>query len=152
MERQHGMDHNKIEEFLSLNETLHRVVTNYMMKKLNSTLSVPQIFLLHILRKKGTCTPSSIAQTMGVTSGAITSLTDRLHKQGLIARERNEKDRRVVMITLTDVGQELSQKLEQESIEHLSAIFNKLPEGDIDVLIEIFYRLRDVVNGMDKIN
>lgn len=152
MERQYGIDYQKIQEFINLNESLHRLITNYLIKNLNSTLSVPQIFLLHILQKNGTCTPSNIAQIMGVTSGAITSLTDRLHKQGLIIRERNENDRRVVMISLTDPGKELSQKLEQASIKHLATIFDKLPAEDIDNLINIFHRLRDVVNGMDKTN
>lgn len=148
--QQHKIEHNKLEEFVSLNESLHRLMQGYLTKNLNTNLSLPQMFLLDILRKNGTCTPSSIAQIMGVTSGAITSLADRLHKQGLITRERSESDRRVVMITLTDSGLELMKKVQRQTFDHLAIIFSKLPEGDIDNLISIYYRLHNVIKSMEK--
>ncbi|MEG6615510.1 MarR family transcriptional regulator [Peptococcaceae bacterium 1198_IL3148] len=149
---QHGIDQSKIKEFIGLNESLHRLFQNYMTKRLNSTLSLPQMFLLHILLQQGPCTPSHIAQLMGVTSGAITSLADRLHKQNLITRERSESDRRVVMITLSDEGRQLYNKLESESVEHLTALFNKLPAEDVDNLINILYKIYDIISSLEKTN
>ena len=47
-----------------------------------------------------------VASTM-VTSGAMTNRIDRLAKRGLVRRERDESDGRVVWVALTDEGLDL---------------------------------------------
>ncbi|MTI81155.1 MAG: MarR family transcriptional regulator [Firmicutes bacterium] len=131
----------KIQQLDQKMELAHRLFHTYLSDSTNISLSLAQMFLLKLLSEKGTCTPSSIAQEMGVTSGAITSLADRLHKQELISRERSESDRRVVMIKLTSKGEEAFKAVDAERMKRVVEIFSQLTEKDIDDLIRIYDKL-----------
>lgn len=50
------------------------------------------------------CRPSDIARFLGVRNTTISSATDRLVKQGLLARDRPDADRRAVSLQLTKKG------------------------------------------------
>src|SRR5437762_8821506 len=46
----------------------------------------------------GKCTPKQLAETTGLSTGAITGIVDRLVRAGYAKREPNPKDRRSVII------------------------------------------------------
>lgn len=69
-----------------------------------------QIMLLKFLLDRDTVTVSAVAEFMGVTMAAASSLLDRLEKGGLISRDRSETDRRVVYAGLTSHGREVIDK------------------------------------------
>lgn len=48
--------------------------------------------------------PSDLASTLMVTTGAMTNVLDRLEEAGLIRRVRNPADRRSVIVEATDSG------------------------------------------------
>src|SRR5580704_8608408 len=48
--------------------------------------------------------PSSLAERMGMTRGAITKLADRLARRGLIGRKADARDGRAQLLTLTGQG------------------------------------------------
>jgi DNA-binding MarR family transcriptional regulator len=69
----------------------------------------------------------SIAQYMVARDPDITRLVDRLQKDGSIERERDEQDRRIVRVRVTQLGLDLVQKLDpliwklhQQQLGHLS--------------------------------
>lgn len=49
-------------------------------------------------------TPGDLIGAMMVTSGTVTNRIDQLEHAGLVAREENPRDRRSVLIALTDTG------------------------------------------------
>ena len=69
-----------------------------------------QIMLLKYLLDRETVTVSAVADFMGVTMAAASSLLDRLEKGGLISRDRSETDRRVVYAGLTSKGRQVIEK------------------------------------------
>ena len=140
---QHDSYFEKIQRLDSIVDSFHRILCTYLTKSSKFSLSVAQIFLLKLLNEKGTCTASALAKYMGVTSGAVTSLADKLSRQGLILRERSENDRRVVKISLTDKGQELYKAVEHERFEQTIQILSVLPEEDIDKMMHIYQKLTD---------
>lgn len=140
----------KIKELDTVLDTTHRLFQSFFINSSQYPLSLAQMLLLKILNEKGTCSPSGIAQMMGITSGAVTSLTDRLISQELIQRERSELDRRVVMISLTPRGSKLADGIEQERMEKMVEIFSSLPEEDIEALIRIYKKLADNLLRMTK--
>ncbi|ALM86963.1 MarR family winged helix-turn-helix transcriptional regulator [Bordetella sp. N] len=50
--------------------------------------------------------PQQLAESMLLSSGAMTNRLDRLEQAGLVARQPNPDDRRGVIVTLTDRGRE----------------------------------------------
>jgi DNA-binding MarR family transcriptional regulator len=57
---------------------------------------------LDILSQEGGATAGRIAELMGLTTGAITTVLDRLEAAGLARRERDDNDRRRVRVALTE--------------------------------------------------
>jgi DNA-binding MarR family transcriptional regulator len=92
-------------------------------------ISDPQYNVLRILRGHGgkglPCT--EITEQMVSRMPDMTRLVDRLERAGLVRRCRTEEDRRVVLICITPVGQNLLarldepvRKLHQQTLGHLS--------------------------------
>ena len=74
-------------------------------------LTGPQSMLLRTLVKEGPLSSASLSRRLYVTPSNITGIIDRLEKKGLIERIRKERDRRIVLINLTESGAELSNSL-----------------------------------------
>jgi DNA-binding MarR family transcriptional regulator len=56
---------------------------------------------LDLIALRGPISAGSIADAVGLTSGAITGVIDRLERAGLARRERSREDRRKVIVRLT---------------------------------------------------
>ncbi len=140
---QHDSYVKKIHQLDSIVDSFHRLLYTYLTRSTKFSLSVAQIFLLKVLEEKGTCTASALANYMGVTSGAVTSLADKLSSQGLILRERSKNDRRVVKISITDKGHELYKAVERERDERVIEILSVLTEEDVDAMMKIYQKLAD---------
>ncbi|WP_394877666.1 MarR family winged helix-turn-helix transcriptional regulator [Mammaliicoccus lentus] len=53
---------------------------------------------IDLLRETGPITAGELANKVGLTTGSVTSLVDRLEKVGYVRRERHPEDRRKVII------------------------------------------------------
>jgi DNA-binding MarR family transcriptional regulator len=74
-------------------------------------LTGPQSMVLRVLLNNGPQSSAELSRRLYVTPSNITGIIDRLEKKQLASRLRQEGDRRVVKIELTDAGRELSRKL-----------------------------------------
>lgn len=68
-------------------------------------LTMPQIRLLWVLRDDDGLPVGALAEHLGVNPSTITGHVDRLVRQGLVRREEEPADRRVVRNFLTEEGQ-----------------------------------------------
>ena len=61
---------------------------------------------LCVVDEAGTCRPGYLVERLGLTSGGVTRVLDRLESVGLVRRSYGvlEEDRRGVFVTLTDAG------------------------------------------------
>ena len=68
-------------------------------------VGVPEAVALEHLFHAGQLTPTAIAERLGVTTASVTGLLDRLAASGYLIRSPNPRDRRSVLVSLTDAGQ-----------------------------------------------
>jgi DNA-binding MarR family transcriptional regulator len=61
-------------------------------------LNLTESLCLTILGLRGQATPGQLARSTGLTTGAITSLLDRLEAKGILHRRPNPEDRRGVIV------------------------------------------------------
>jgi DNA-binding MarR family transcriptional regulator len=54
---------------------------------------------------------AGLSKLLGVDPGFLTRMIDRLERQGLVRRDRNNPDRRVVNLTLTDAGRNVAARI-----------------------------------------
>jgi DNA-binding MarR family transcriptional regulator len=67
-------------------------------------LTVTDLVALTIVSNAAECTPKLLASELGLTSGSVTALVDRLVDSGQVRREPRAGDRRSILVQLTDAG------------------------------------------------
>jgi DNA-binding MarR family transcriptional regulator len=70
-------------------------------------LTPPQLYVLATLAYTGGLPFNEIGAKMMVTVSNLTGIVDRLEEKGLVLRERDTQDRRVVHVMLTNKGTKL---------------------------------------------
>ncbi|MBN2526933.1 MAG: MarR family transcriptional regulator [Deltaproteobacteria bacterium] len=93
-----------------------------------SQLSPAQMHALEMLGHMGTPTMKALAGRLGVTTGTLTAMIDRLEKGQLVERTRNPDDRRSTILQLTDSGRmhfEQHHAYHIQLTEELSASFSE---------------------------
>ena len=59
---------------------------------------------LRLLVEQGPASPRAIMRALGLTSGSVTALLDRLEADGLVTRSPDPKDRRALVVEPTTAG------------------------------------------------
>ena len=127
-----------------VNQIIHRV----LQKKFYSQGITPSQFeVLAELRKHEELPMWKISKSLAVTGGNVTGLIDRMEKKGLVARERSEKDRRIVNARITGYGEKTYQKVVGEFEMNLLKILSSLENRELNefdsMLQKLYERLRE---------
>ena len=85
-------------------------------------------FILHELALRGTMTPSQLASSLKASSGRISTVLAALEKKGLITRDIDPDDRRIIRVNLTDAGRERSKCDLEEMRSAICWIFSQMGE------------------------
>jgi DNA-binding MarR family transcriptional regulator len=85
-----------------------------------TNLTVPRTHLLWELHRLGPSTQRTLATTLKVSPRNVTGLVDALEASGYVARTPHPKDRRAILLTLTDQGSQTMAQMEHER-NHIAA-------------------------------
>lgn len=69
-------------------------------------LSATQVRALFQLERGEACTAGELARRAGLSPASMTAMLDQLVDGGIVERRRSEKDRRQVIVSLTEAGHE----------------------------------------------
>lgn len=75
-----------------------------MEDQLAPAITESQLNVLEYLTTKNCLKPSDFTDVLKTTPAAVTTLLDRMEKNDLIKRTRDEKDRRIVWVKATEKG------------------------------------------------
>jgi len=89
-----------------------------------------QYWLLRLLRRKGAMSIGELAQALGVTGSSVTTACKRMEKAGLVTRERQSDDERMVRVMLTKQGHERVEAWQQQRRELLSQLLAPLNQDE----------------------
>ena len=89
-------------------------------------------------------TPADLAEKAGVTRATITGLVDTLERDGLVTREHDSGDRRMMLVHLTPKGHETLQEVLPGHFRQMAAQMAPLSEHERKTLV----RLLNKVAGM----
>lgn len=116
-------------------------VLNLSKELVRGRLSFPQFLLLSFLAQDTEpMTMSKTAELMKHTTAAATGLVDRLEKLGLIVRKQG-KDRRQVLVCITDKGHAMVQEIRQDMIQNLLRLMNYLDESEQATWLRIYEKI-----------
>ena len=84
---------------------------------------------------------SSVARSLGVTTGTLTIAVNSLVKKGYVERARSEEDRRVVLVSLSEKGKRAYLHHRQFHEQMIEAIVEELSEEEQAVLEKALVKL-----------
>ena len=100
-------------------DTAHRRIRYRLARDLG--LSVGELTAIYLVRTTESCTPKHLAAELDLSTGAITSLVDRLERSGHLERRQHPTDRRSQLLAVTSVGREAN--------ETMMNLYNSAVEG-----------------------
>ena len=100
-----------------------------------------QYWLLRLLRRRGTLNIGEVAEALGVTGSSATTACKRLEKAGMLTRERQSDDVRMVCVVLTEQGHEQIEAWQQQRRAFLLQLLAPLDEQDQAELQRLLERM-----------
>jgi DNA-binding MarR family transcriptional regulator len=106
-------------------------------------LSPPQVHLLFTIarKKEEGISVKDLAEQSSITPGAVTQFVDGLVERGLVSRESDPSDRRIVRLKLTELAKNQFEKFRKEHLASMFKIFEALDDDEIKQLIALFTKM-----------
>ncbi len=104
-------------------------------------LTPPQFYVLATIGYAGRLPFGEIGAKMMVTVSNLTGIVDRLEDKKLVVRKRDEKDRRVVHVVLTDKGVKLYKSTIPQFEKSCAQIFTGVSKPEQKALSAILRKL-----------
>lgn len=108
------------------------------LKDLNVTS--PQIGILLSMTEGAAATPFELAKLLGIDTGLMTRMLDKLETRGLLERSRSVEDRRVVNLTLTKAGRAVAARIPEIAPVVLNARLRKFSSEEFDELRRLLHK------------
>ncbi|HEY1609439.1 MAG TPA: MarR family winged helix-turn-helix transcriptional regulator [Paraburkholderia sp.] len=86
-------------------------------------------------------TCAEVAHHLGHDTGATSRMLDQLEERGLVKRERDTIDRRVVNVALTAKGRAISKTLAPRMVDMWNETLTEFSHAEVSTLIELLTRL-----------
>lgn len=108
-----------------------------------------QCYSLIEILKSGNLTMNELSDRMNLDTSTMTRVIDKLVRDELIKRERDEADRRIVLVGLTEKGKEAALMLNSTVNEYYKKIISSIPEGTMD---EVLRTVSILLRAFEKAN
>ncbi|HVT28644.1 MAG TPA: MarR family transcriptional regulator [Lacipirellulaceae bacterium] len=127
----------------SLRESQAATVHASLRNVVRNLLSVDDSMMDLPLRQLKVCTTlyrqchtmSEISRELGLSPSAVTQVSNRLERRGLIERVSQNNDRRVRMLRLTRKGQRLMRSREEQQLCRIAAVLSKLSPKELQQIM-----------------
>nr|WP_211171203.1 MarR family transcriptional regulator [Bacillus sp. DNRA2] len=144
------VDNSRIQELINRYIRVSFSVTKkaeFLIKdQIGSDLTYDQHYTLRYIRNKHFCTSTELADVFAVNKSAVTAIIARLADKGLIERTRDERDRRVVYLSLTDKGNALFNECEKRVHNLVENIMTQFNDEEVNAFIQTYEKLEQLLD------
>lgn len=113
-------------------------------------LSLRQYAALYAIRL-GTTSQAALARQWQVTPAVITGIVDRLVRRRLVRRAPDRADRRRLLLSLTDQGEDLTRALERTLAQDLAAQLSAATHAELRDLERALRLLERVLDALEAL-
>jgi DNA-binding MarR family transcriptional regulator len=107
-------------------------IMRYMRRWPSGPLSLVHLNVLTVLEIDGPLPMGAMAEALDVSQASATGIVDRMEQRGLVERRREDEDRRVIRVALTDDGRRLIEGVAEERRERLRYLLDELSTDELD--------------------
>jgi len=99
-------------------------------------MSLVHLNVLFVLSGDGPLPMNRLAELLDVSQASATGIVDRMEQRGLVVRERDGEDRRVVRVALSPQGEGLIAGIATERRDKLARLIDSLAADDAAALLQ----------------
>lgn len=111
------------------------------MKSCSCSVSLPQCLILLELDEHGQMTMSQLAAALRLDHSTLSRTVEGLVRSKLIARLRDESDRRLVWVRLTDHGARTCTDIHRNNDDYCASVLDNLPPSERTSILQAFESL-----------
>jgi DNA-binding MarR family transcriptional regulator len=137
-----------INRYVAVSFTVNKKAESLIKAQIGDELTNDQHYILRYVYRSGGCTSTELASAFEVNKSAITAIINRMVERELIKRTRDELDRRVVYLTLTDAGKKLFEKTEEKVLALVESIITRFDEKEIQNFLQTYEKLAEILLKM----
>ncbi|SDF40579.1 DNA-binding transcriptional regulator, MarR family [Fontibacillus panacisegetis] len=131
-------------EFAKLLEVIVKEYQGHMEQELSPTLTTSQLTVLELLEQQDQLKPSDLIPYLSTTPAAVTMLLDRMERGELIRRVRDEGDRRIVWVSITEKGKHEVVRGVEVRNSYLSGILDRISTHNQQLLVYLLGKISGV--------
>jgi DNA-binding MarR family transcriptional regulator len=114
------------------------------------SISMAHVFLMSMIDKHGAIPMTRVAEFLGSGLPTATGLVSRMEERGLIRRDHDTKDRRVVLVSLTDAGAAEIRDLHETRQRRMAAAITHLSPTEQTNLLTAIRSLRSALARVNE--
>lgn len=131
-------------EFAKLWFKLTKDLRIHMETQLAPTLTESQLNVLEYVLAADRMKPSDLIHFLATTPAAVTTLLDRMEKNELIERVRDDRDRRIVWIHVTEKGRSECDRGVNIREAYLTEYLSRLSSHNQQLLVYLLGKITDL--------
>ena len=113
-------------------------------------LSLTHLNVLTLIQSLGPQSMTKLAESLDVSVASMTGIVDRMEKRELVVRQRDDVDRRVVLVVPAPGGAEVFRELDARRRQGLAKILGQLSDEQLEGLLAGHRALRAARQAIAK--
>jgi DNA-binding MarR family transcriptional regulator len=134
-----------IDRYVNVSFQVHKKAEALIKGEIGNELTNDQHYILRYIHQLKECTSTELAEAFEVNKSAITAIINRMVDRGLIQRTRDDNDRRVVYLSLTDEGTELYENAQVKIRLLVESIITQFEETEIMDFLRTYEKLAQIL-------
>ena len=139
-----------IDRYVSVSFEVNKKAESLIKSQIEEDITIDQHYIIRYIQNSNECTSSELAEAFEDNKSAITAIINRLADRGLIERTRDENDRRVVYLTLSEKGKDMSRKTQEKVHLLVESLITQFDEMEITNFINTYEKLALILTNMKK--
>ena len=115
--------------------------------KTSHQLTAPQLICLLCVVEEGPLNSAAISKSIFLSPSTLVGILDRLELRGLVSRERDREDRRIVNVTASDEGIEIAKVAPSPLQDNLAKALQQLPNKEQATIVLSLQRIVDLMEA-----
>lgn len=114
-----------------------------------SGLTGPQLLVMQVIARRESPTSSEVAREVSLSQATVTTILDRLERNGFVLRRRGEQDKRKVHLSLTESGATVLASAPTPIQENFIDSFNELKDWEQHLILSSLERVAEMMDAQD---
>jgi DNA-binding MarR family transcriptional regulator len=115
-------------------------------------VSFAQFHALVTLQERGALPLSELAGLLGVSAPSASSIVDRMEEHGLVHRERDGTDRRIVHVSATEQGRKVVEEMMGHKRDHALQVLGMMTEDELRAVIGGAEALKSALKRLNQVD